>query len=298
MYKTTLLIIIAASLMFPQSAGNTGLSFLKLGFGARNVAMGDAGSGTANDVTALNYNPANLAGIENTQLTFMHNSWIQDIRSELGGVKFNLFSLPFAIGFNVTTISDIQIREIAGDPISTFNANYFSGSLSTGFFLSDNLAFGTTIRYLYEGILNDEGEGFGFDFGLRYKTNIDGLFASAVIKNLGSMSPLRNEKTKLPSEIRIGPAYQFSFSDNLFKMSTAGEFQKYLDTDDIHFNLGAEVLYNDIFAVRAGYQTGYISKGLTVGAGIHWGNLIFDYALSPLSIGLGTGNSISLSFSF
>ena len=298
MNKTILLIIISTSIIFPQTAGNTGLSFLKLGFGARNVAMGDAGVGAANDVTAINYNPANLAGIESTQLAFMHNSWIQDIRSELGGVKFNLFNLPFAIGFNVTTISDIQVREIAGDPISSFNANYFSGSISTGFYLSDNLSFGTTLKYLYEGILNDEGEGFGFDFGLRYKTSVDGLFASAVIKNLGSMSPLRNEKTKLPTEIRIGPAYQFALSENIFKITTVGEFQKYLDTEDIHFNLGAEVLYNDIFAIRAGYQTGYISKGFTAGAGLRWGNLVFDYALSPLSLGLGSGNSISLSFSF
>lgn len=298
MNKTILLIIIAASLLFPQSAGNTGLSFLKLGFGARNIAMGDAGAVAANDVTTINYNPANLADLQNTQVTFMHNSWIQDVRSELGAVKFDLFNLPFAIGFNVTTISDIPVRQIAGDPISTFNGNYFSGSISTGFFLNDNLSFGTTIKYLYEGLLNDEGEGFGLDFGLRYKTNIDGLFASAVIKNLGSMSPLRNEKTKLPTEIRIGPAYQFALPDSKLSFTMAGEFQKYLSTDDIHFNLGGEALYNGTFAIRAGYQTGYISKGFTAGAGIHWGDLVFDYALTPFSLGLGSGNSISLSFSF
>jgi len=298
MKKIVLLIIISASFIFPQSAGNTGLSFLKLGFGARNIAMGDAGAAVANDVTTINYNPANLAGMENTQLTFMHNSWIQDVRNELGAVKFDLFSLPFAIGFNVTTISDIPVRQTAGDAISTFNGNYFSGSISTGFFLSDNLSFGTTIKYLYEGLLNDEGEGFGFDFGFRYKTNIEGLFASAVIKNLGSMSPLRNEKTKLPTEIRIGPAYQFAIPDSKFSFTMAGEFQKYLSTDDIHFNLGGETSYNGIFAIRAGYQTGYLSKGFTAGAGIRWGELVFDYALIPLKLGLGSGSSISLSFSF
>ena len=226
MNKTILLIIISAALIFPQSAGNTGLSFLKLGFGARNIAMGDAGAAASNDVTAINYNPAVLAGLENTQLTFMHNSWIQDVRSELGGVKFDLFSLPFAIGFNVTTISDIQVREVAGDAISTFNGNYFSGSISTGFNLIDNLAFGTTIKYLYEGLLNDESEGIGFDFGLKYKTNIEGLYASAVIKNLGSMSPLRNEKTKLPAEIRIGPAYEITLPDNKLNFTSCRRISK------------------------------------------------------------------------
>ncbi len=298
MKKLILIVLISASYIFSQSAGNTGLSFLKIGFGARNIAMGDAGSVIANDVTSINYNPAGLAGIENTQLAFMHNSWIQDIRSELGAVKFNLFNLPFAVGFNVTTIGDIPVRETAGEPLAFFNGNYFSGSVSTGFFLADDLSFGVTAKYLYEGLLNDESDGFAFDFGLKYKTAIEGLYASAVIKNLGSLSPLRIEKTKLPSEIRVGPAYQFSLPESKFDFILAAEFQKYLNTDDIHFNLGGEITYNKVIALRVGYQSSYISKGLTAGVGLSWGNLVFDYAITPFNLGLGSGHSISLSFSF
>ena len=250
---------------FPQSAGNSGLSFLKLGFGARNVAMGDAGAAASNDVTSLFYNPAKLAGKENSEIMFMHNQWIQDIKSELLGVGFNFLSLPFAIGINVTSVNDIEVRTKPGDPEATFNANYFFVSLSTGFYLTDNLSFGTTVKYLYQGLYTDESNGTGIDFGLNYKTNLEGLSLAAVIRNLGSMNQLKLEKTKLPNEFRIGPSYSFILHSD-FEITAAAEFLKYCKTNDTHFNLGGEILYNNLIALRGGYQTGYISKGFHRGS--------------------------------
>jgi hypothetical protein len=200
----TTLFILSFINLFAQSAGNTGLSFLKFGFGARNIAMGDAGSVASNDMTALFYNPARLTQSESNESMFMHSEWIQDVRSEVGGLKWNMFNLPFAVGFNVTSVSDIEVRDRPGDPASTFNANYFYGSLSTGFNIIENLDAGFSIKYLYEGLLNDEGKGFGFDIGANYLTSIKGLSVSAVLRNIGSMNKLRNESTKLPTEIRSG----------------------------------------------------------------------------------------------
>lgn len=58
MKKIILLFVISSVAVFSQSAGKTGLSFLKYGFGARNIAMGDAGTALSNDLTGLFYNPA------------------------------------------------------------------------------------------------------------------------------------------------------------------------------------------------------------------------------------------------
>jgi hypothetical protein len=209
-----------------------------------------------------------------------------------------MFNLPFAVGFNVTTVSDIEVRERPGEPISKFNANYFFGSLSSGFNVIDNLDFGATFKYLYEGLLNDEATGYGFDFGLNYFTPIDGLTASTVIKNIGSMSALRNESTKLPAEFRFGGAYDFTLNSAMLDFVVVTEFQKYLDTDDIHINGGGEIIYNKTFAGRVGYQTGYESRGITGGVGIMWGNFSFDYAYMPFSLGLGNANLFSLQFKF
>lgn len=290
--------LISFTFVNAQSAGNTGLSFLKFGFGARNIAMGDAGTSASNDLTALFYNPAKLNINSDNEILVMHNEWIQDVRSEVLGAKTNIFGLPFAFGFNVTSVSDIQLRTKAGDPESTFDANYFYGSISTGFEVYENISAGVTAKYLYEGLLSDEATGYGFDIGLFYKTEMEGLTFSGVVKNLGSMNKLRSEETKLPSEIRIGPAYNFDLGENKFDAIVAGEFQKYLDTDDIHFNLGGEVLYDNLLALRGGYQTGFESKGFTAGLGLMWGSLKFDYAFLPFSLGLGSASLFSVQIKF
>jgi hypothetical protein len=202
------------------------------------------------------------------------------------------------LGFNVTSVDGIEYREIPGEPITTFDANYFYGSLSTGFFVTDEISIGTTFKYLYEGLLNDEASGFGFDFGLSYSLPFRGLTASAVIKNLGSMSALRNVETKLPTEFRFGSAYLFSLEDSKIDLTVGAEYLKYIDADDNHFNFGGEVLYNKLIAARAGYQTGFESRGFTAGIGLMWGSLKFDYAFLPFSLGLGNANLFSLQFKF
>ena len=205
MYKKIIAIVLVSfTFISAQSAGNSGLSFLKLGFGARNIAMGDAGTSSASDVTSLFYNPARLSLNPANEIVVMHNEWIQGIRSELLGARTIFWGLPVAFGFNVTTISDIEIRNTAGPALSKFNANYFYGSMSTGFNVFTGLSAGISVKYLYEGILTDEASGLGFDFGFNYKTTIEGLSFSAVVKNLGSMNELRLEKTKLPTDIRAG----------------------------------------------------------------------------------------------
>jgi hypothetical protein len=298
MKKILLVFLFSAAFILPQSAGNTGLSFLKYGFGARNISMGDAGTALSNDLTALFYNPAKLALTERSEVLFMHNEWIQDVRSEVIGAKTTIWGLPFALGFNVTSVDGIEFREIPGEPVTTFDANYFFGSLSTGFFVTDEISMGASIKYLYEGLLNDEASGFGFDFGINYLLPYKGLTASAVLKNIGSMNELRNESTKLPAEVRIGTAYTYSLEDAKFDFTGGVEFQKYLDTEDNHFNFGGEILYNKLIAARAGYQSGYESRGFTAGVGLMWGNLKFDYAFLPFSLGLGNANLFSLQFKF
>lgn len=298
MIRIFLVVLFSSITVFTQTAGNTGLSFLKFGFGARNIAMGDAGSVLSNDVTSLFYNPSKLAGMNSSEVFFMHNEWIQDVSSEIVGIQSTVFGLPVALGFNVTTVSDIEVRTKPGDPETKFNANYFYGSLSTGFNLTNDLAFGGSFKYLYEGMLSDEATGFGFDFGLSYLLPYNGLSVSAALRNLGSMNELRNEPTKLPAEIRIGPAYKFNIAETNFDLTLAIEYHKFFEDDENHINIGAEILYDKLIALRGGYQTGYESRDFTAGVGLMWGNLKFDYAFLPFQLGLGSANLFSLQFKF
>ena len=112
------------------------------------------------------------------------------------------------------------------------------------------------------------------------------------------MNALYEVGSKLPLDFHLGGAYNYEMQESKLDFVITGEFQKYLDTDDIHFNTGLEAVYNKAFAARVGYQTGYISRGLTTGIGIAWGSLNFDYAYSPFLLGLGNANQFSLQFRF
>lgn len=280
-----------------QNAGNSGLSFLKFGFGARNSAMGDIGNVVSEDLSALHYNPSKLSLKSGNEVMVSHNSWIQDISSQMFGIKTSLYGIPIAFGFNITNISDIEIRTKPGEPQAKFSANYFYGSISSAYSFSNELSVGATIKYLYEGILNDEATGLGFDFGINYLTPFENLSFSAVVRNVGSMNELRNEATKLPSEFRVGPQYKIELSDYKFAFVIAGEYQKFIDADS-HFNFGLEVVYDKLFALRTGYQTNYEIRKFTTGFGLIWGNLRFDYALIPFNSGIGSSNIFSLAFNF
>lgn len=294
MKKILIFILISSSFLFAQDAGKTGLSFLKIGFGARNVALGNLGVVASNDVTSLYYNPSLLAGMESSELMFTHNEWIQDVRSELLGASFKLFGLPFAIGINTTSISDIEVRTGPGAAESKFNANYFSGSLSTGFHIIENVSLGFTAKYLYENILSDDATGLGYDVGLFYSSPIEGLSFGSALRNLGSMNAFRTVSTKLPTDISLGGIYNF-FNDRMnSNFAISAGVQKYTNINEVHVNVGGEAFYNDIIAIRAGYQSGFKSRNITAGMGLKYRSIYFDYAFIPYSFNLGTTHTISL----
>lgn len=296
--KKLLTIILLTGSMLAQSAGNTGLSFLKIGFGPRNLAMSDLGVVESNDLTSLYYNPALLADNNTAQLFVSHNEWIQDVRSEMFGASFNLFGLPFAFGLNTTTIGDIEVRQRPGEALSTFNAYYFFSSLSTGFYVTDNIKFGLTTKFINENLFSDDAHGFGFDFGVAYSKVYDNLNFGLSVRNLGSMNKLRNVETTLPTDIRAGLSYPIELKSIKSDITLVGGFQKYLDMDNNHIHAGAEFLYNNFLALRAGYVTGYESKSFSGGLGLIWNNIKFDYAFTPFTYSLGSAHTISVSYLF
>lgn len=300
MKKYLIFFILSSSLILAQGSAKDGLSFLKFGFGARNIAMGDIGVVLSNDVTALNYNPALLSEYKSPEIIFTHNEWIQDVRSELLGASFSLFNVPFAFGVNTTTVSDIETRDLPGEPLSKFDVHYFCGSLSSGFEIVDNISFGMTIKYLYEGMLVDDATGWGFDFGAYYKSPIERLVFGTALKNLGSMNVLRNQATKLPTEFSIGALYSIPVENLNSEVTVGSEYQNYTKESNNRINLGGEFFYNRLLAIRFGYkiQSADNAQNISAGVGLFWGSLNFDYAFTPFKYNLGTAHSISVKFKF
>jgi hypothetical protein len=287
--------LISSQLLLAQSAGNTGMAFLKLGSGARNIALGDNGMTMANDATSIFYNPANLALNQNQEIFVAHNQWLQDASSEMLGVKFNLLGLPIGIGINATTIRGFEIRtQATTEKDGSFDVHYFSGAVSTGFSITDQIMAGLAVKYLYEGIYVDESDGLAVDLGVRYNDIFPDFSMACAMKNIGSMTKLKNDKTVLPTEFKLGGSYVLPGYFPKFDFNAGVEFQKYLKDDNEHLNFGLETLYDKMFSIRLGYMTNYEAKGFSAGIGILWRSVAFDYAFTPYSYDLGNGHTFSL----
>ena len=66
--------------------GSTAAAFLKLNTSPRAQAMGDAFTGVADDVEALQYNPAGGAFVDQKQVTLMYTTWFVDMSYDYGAV--------------------------------------------------------------------------------------------------------------------------------------------------------------------------------------------------------------------
>ena len=296
--KTISFVLFLSFVIIAQDAGKTGMSFLKIGSSARSIALSDLGI-LGSDPSSVYYNPAAVSLIESESIMFTHQMWIQDVSSEILAANFFLFGLPISVSVNTTKIKGFEIRTVPSDvPEATFNVNYFYGNFSTGFNLYDKLEFGVTIKYLYESLLADDASGTGYDFGLIYRDLYKNLTLGASIRNLGNMQKLRNEKTKLPTDIIVNAVYDLSLENSSLDIKPLAGVQKYLELEDTHFHIGTEVTYDKQFSLRVGYVTGYESKGISAGAGFYWHGFNIDYAFTPFSYGIGNANTFSIIYNF
>ncbi len=288
----TLLLITCRTFLYSQ-AGSTGLSFLKLGVGARALSMGEAYTAIASDPSATHYNPAALSLMNNSQILLMHKEWIQDTKTEFLAATTSFDKFNAGISINGTTISDIELRTTPGPAQGTFTARNAAIGISASYALDTALSVGATMKYLYEKILVDEANGLGFDIGAIYRTPWD-IRLGAAVCNLGSMNELRNESSKLPQMVRFGAAYESriesfdgTFTGSIDVVTLSGESLT-------HVLFGGELNYHNTFALRAGYQTSYESKNFTAGIGIHYGLIGLNYAFVPFKYDFGTTHTFSL----
>jgi hypothetical protein len=296
--KHAALLLIIASVSYSQNdgAGNTGLAFLKLGITSRSIAMGEAVVSNTNDASATHYNPAALFNGSKVNLIFMHNEQILGSRTEFLAGKIKASKFAFGFSLNNTAVDDIEVREIPGAPQEKFNAQNFSMGLSIGYKVNEMLSLGITGKFLFEKIYVDNASGFAVDLGGLYVK--ERLSLGLAISNLGSMSELRNESTKLPVSIRGGGSYIIPVTGLESNLMLAVDGYKVLDGGKFHANAGAEFLYKDFLALRVGYQSGYENKNLTTGIGLRYKAINLDYAFVPYKYSLGSSHTITLGTSF
>ncbi|MDD2804047.1 MAG: PorV/PorQ family protein [Elusimicrobiales bacterium] len=298
-----LLLLTAALLLAAagaRAAGTSGASFLRVGWGARPAAMGEAFTAAADDVDAVYWNPAGLNYVKRLQQTFGHNSWLEGTNLEHAAFALRR-STASVIGAGVAYLNtgDIERGNKYGYTEGYYSAADMSVLLSYARRLKKFHA-GATLKVVQERIESSEAKAFAADAGAIYEFSPK-LRLGATLRNLGTGLTLTKEAAPLPMGLRAGAALQFS--KNLLLTSDAS--LPFDDSLSLHF--GAEYIYPSPIkgarlALRGGFKTASMAylgatSALTLGFGAEAGAVGLDYALSPYG-DLGLTHRLSLKIKF
>lgn len=290
-----------------SKVGSVGAQFLKIGVGSRYQGLGEASVAMVDDAYSLYWNPAGLAYIENSELTFTNVNWMTDISINFIGFGQRIEDFgTIGIAATLMSMGDMEVTTV-DDPEGTgdfFSATSFALTAGYARFLTTRLAFGASIKYIYENIYNESAGGIAFDFGTQLHTGFKSLRIGMNVANMGPElqfngpnldAPLLNptgtatggritvEPYDLPLTFRLGMAWDL-IDNTQNRWTVAAEARQPNDAEQ-QAGLGGEYCFREKYSLRAGYKFNYSEQGLTLGAGLQTplgqgSTLVADYAWS------------------
>jgi len=309
-------VLLAAGQLFGGDVSKVGVSaapFLTIGVGARATGMGGAFVGTADDASALYWNPAGIARSKNMQAILMHSKWLADLRFDFAG-----FSLPVGafgtLGASLTALDygDMMVRT-TDQPEGTgeiFSSSDMAFTLSFARSLTDRFSIGFNVKYITQRIWHESADGFALDFGTLFITGLHGLRIGAALTNFGTDMRMEGKdllvfhdvdpniignNDRVPANLQTGAwplplTFQFGLAMEplqtpLHRLTIAADAIHPSDNTE-SLNLGLEYGFREMLFLRAGYRDLFLrdaEQGLCLGAGFasrNIGNVLFqlDYA--------------------
>jgi long-subunit fatty acid transport protein len=291
-----LILFFAVGLARSQGTGTSAANFLKIGVGARASGMGEAFVAIADDATGAYWNSAGLANLNQSQITFMHNEWLSDLRYE-----YLSYAIPhkskgtFAFSFSYLSLGKFEGYDLTGNATQDFSAHDLAGTFAYGHKLTPQFAVGGAFKYIQQKIDDQKASAYAVDFGALYQINAFNLGLS--VRNIGTKMKFIQEEYALPLTVDLGLAFR-----GLANLTLAGDIEIPRD-NSVLLKQGIEYGYQEMFFLRMGY--GYStsgedfggSTGLALGAGFLLKQYSFDYTYSPHA-DLGDAHRISFTLNF
>lgn len=303
-----------------NKGGRTAMQFLKIGIGARQVALGEACIASVQDINAVFWNPAAITAIQNTEASFSYASWFADLSYLAGAVGFRWGDIgTFALSYASLDYGQIDeaLVSVSGGSSDTRTGKTFSGGdillgLSYSKEFSTNLSIGGTAKLIHENLFVYSERVFAFDVGTFYDTHFKGIRIAMAAQNFaGSVKWLgtsdREEGYDIPLIFRIGTSANLVGAENAFL--NAGEIHRLrLNVDALHtndyagrFHLGGEYEFSGFLSVRGGYKFNYDEGNMSFGIGMQQEfsgmHLRLDYAYVSFTY-LESPHRLTLSVAF
>lgn len=278
----------------PSLAATTGFDFLKIGIGARPLALGEAYVALADDINAIYWNPAGLVQLRRQETGFTYNRWFEDIGYYFFGYGHLFNDSVFALGVYYLGTENIEGSDDASNPTGEFSVYNLAFVFSYSRQLTDKLSMGLNLKFISEKLEDENANAFAFDLGALYKTEIPNLVLGLNIQNVGTKIRFITQSASLPLNWKFGLAYKLFPTYPVILTLDANK----LENRDIYFGLGAEWWLGDYLALRVGRKfDSRIDDGFRFGLGLKVEDLRLDYAYIPHNI-LGDTHQFSVGFYF
>lgn len=260
--RFTLLILVAglglvgAPSESTAQVGEAAVVFLQIEPDSRAAAMGNANVAIADNANAVYWNPAGLAQQQGLEASITHSKWLPQFDAGLfydylvG--KYHVEGLG-TFGGHVTyfNLGEQEQMDEQGNLIGRFSAYELAAGASYGTYVSDRLAVGGGIRFIYSNLTGGTsvtvgqqathaGVSAGLDAALLYETAPFQLGETestvSLGANLANMGPHiqysdQEQSDPIPTNLRLGWSWEFQF-DEYNSITLAQDFNKMIVDSD------------------------------------------------------------------
>ncbi len=302
-------------------AGTAGFQFLDVPVDARGAATGGTAVATADDASALFWNPAlasrGAAETGGTEIGASHLSYFAGVQMVYAAAIRPVG--PVTVGVHVQALDsgEMAVTDEFSGPAGTgetFSYGGLVGGITVGQALTDLFSYGVTAKVARESSAGLSASVALLDLGVHYRVGATGAAIGIAIRNFGLNGALAGDLTRAglggdvtesdfddivpPTALLLGVSYDVLRQTAGHALTVSGQLTNPNDNAE-QINLGAEYGWNDLLFVRAGYRLGLEEANLpTLGFGVNVpglgaGRLRADYGYAQLDR-LGATHRIGL----
>jgi hypothetical protein len=265
-------ILVALSIVLPAKAsaqGESAVPFLLIAPNSRAAGIGESGTGTVDDASAIFWNPGALAFLAGSELSITHANWLpqfqqSDLFYDHLNYRQRIDEIGGTIGASVTYLNLGEFVRTANDPTPLDRWKAYEYAVTVGYATkaSDDLGIGLNLRLIHSSL---SPIGAGQEQGAGVATSVSGdialMYRPAVLNvpligdlgkkfslgldlsNLGpKMSYIdRAQADPLPTNLRLGLGYKI-LEDEFNSLTYSLDFsrllvRRYLQVTDTSGNI-------------------------------------------------------------
>ncbi len=265
--------------------------YMRMGIGAKAMAMGGTGASFMDNITATYWNPAALGNVKRIEFASMYTDLNLDRM-----YNFAAFGVPFSTGYvalswiNAGT-KDFEGYDVNGNATGEFDANDNNINLSLGLGRG-SFKIGFSAKMYMSDIDGESVTGFGADLGFLWEIN-QYMTVGAMFRDLYSDMDGDEVPAQYIPEIAVHPIHGLTFAANLkkekhddnAKVGIGVEYWTGLGRDTevgsniSGINMGEKTTWAEIFSeTQGGIRLGMNDGNFTAGGGFRFKMVEVNYA--------------------